>query len=119
MLGLRNSTQEILQLRSDCTYSSIHRLRVLNSQLLLHRRMSIPLHTQASHLHLVWVGSLSYTSTTAGALSTVRIPADQVVRSSIILLTYLVRKHRQLHSEAVRHPLWLLTRAVMLLPMLN
>ena len=119
MLELRNLTQQILQLHSDCTYSSIHRLQVLSSQLLRRRRMYILLHTQASHLHLVWVGSLSYTSTTADVLSTARIPADQVVKSSITLLTYLVRKHPRLRLEGVRRPLWLLTRAAMPLPMLN
>lgn len=119
MLGLRNLTQQILRLPNDSTYSSIHKPRVLSFQLLLRRKMYTPLHTQASHLHLVWAGSHSYTSTIADAPFTVQIPADQAVKSSITLLTYLVWKHPRLHSEGVRLLLWLLTRAVMPLPMLN
>src|SRR6266404_6602325 len=112
MLGLRNLIQEILQLPSDYTCLNIHKLPVLSSPPLLRHKMYIPLHTRAWHLHRVWVGFPSYTSTILDAPFIVRILGDQAARSSITLLTFLVQKRRQLHLEGARHLLLLSTRVV-------
>src|SRR6267154_2779713 len=89
--GPQSSTQETVQSRSDCIYSSIHRPRGRSCPRLQLRRMFILLHMRVWPLRRAWADFRSYTSATAGVRFIALIPENQEAISPLTLTSMLLQ----------------------------